>query len=93
MVHGRVQSEKAGIAGIIDVGVVVIAHFENPARLHAFDFLKDVLLWKKNQKAPILIYSIDGKLARKVKEVKVINPIPAELFSEYNRWLNERLRK
>ena len=46
MVHGRVQSEKAGIEGVIDVGVVVIAHFENPARLHAFDFLKDVLLWK-----------------------------------------------
>jgi hypothetical protein len=92
MVHGRVQSEKAGIEGIIDVGVVVIAHFENPARLHAFDFLKDVLLWKKNQKAPI-IYSIDGKLARRAKEVEVINPIPAELFSEYNRWLNERLGK
>jgi len=167
MVHGRVQSEKAWIEGVIDVGVVVIAHFENPARLHAFDFLKDVLLWKKrcliptsaimgayhvmteylgvdrdsackalkktletrspafygdlsvdmaidalenaltykieswdgylvylakNQKAPV-IYSIDGKLARRVKEVKVINPIPAEVFLEYNRWLNARLRK
>lgn len=168
MVHGRVQSEKAGIEGLIDVGVVVIAHFENPARLHAFDFLKDILLWKKkcliptsaimgayhvmteylgvdrdsacealektletrspafyedlsvdmaidalenaltykieswdgyivclakSQKASI-IYSIDGKLARKVKEeVKVINPIPAEVFLEYNRWLSERLRK
>ena len=167
MVHGRVQSEKAGIVGVIDVGVVVIAHFENPARLHAFDFLKDILLWKKkcliptsaimgayhvmteylgvdrdsacealektletrspafyedlsvdmaidalenaftykieswdgyivclakNHRAPI-VYSIDGKLARKVKEVKVINPIPAEVFLEYNRWLSERLRK
>jgi hypothetical protein len=27
MVHGRVQSEKAGIAGVIDVGVVVIAQW------------------------------------------------------------------
>ena len=43
-------------------------------------------------RAPI-VYSIDGKLARKVKEVKVINPIPAEVFLEYNRWLSERLRK
>jgi predicted nucleic acid-binding protein len=46
----------------------------------------------KNQEASI-IYSIDGKLARKVKEVKVINPIPVEAFGEYNRWLSERLRK
>ena len=70
----------------------------------AIDALENALTYKieswdgylvylaKNQKAPV-IYSIDGKLARRVKEVKVINPIPAEVFLEYNRWLNARLRK
>ena len=162
----RVLFEKAGsIEGIIDVGIVVIAHFENPARDNAFNFLKSILLWKKkcliptsafigayhvmtrylgvdrlsackaliktletrspafyedisldmaidalenalsykieswdgyivslakNYGAPI-IYSIDGELARRVKEIEVINPIPHERFLEYNRWLKEKL--
>jgi len=167
MVHGRVQSEEAGIIeGIIDVGIVVIAHFENPARIHAFDFLKSVLLWKKkcliptsatmgayhvmteylgvdrssackalkktletkspafyadisvdmainalenalaykieswdgyivslakNHRATV-IYSIDGKLAKRVKDVEVINPIPGDVMSEYHEYVAEIIK-
>ncbi|MGB3459323.1 MAG: hypothetical protein WBB08_08535 [Halobacteriota archaeon] len=91
MVHGRVQSEKAGIIeGIIDVGIVVLAHFENPARIHAFNFLKPILLWKrkclslaKNHGA-VIIYSIDGELAKRVKDVEVINPIPGDVMRKYH---------
>lgn len=165
MAQQRVQPEKAWIEGVVDVGILVMAHFENPARANAFNFLKPVLLWEKKcliptsatigayhvmtqylgvdrnsackaliktleTKSPAfyedinldmtvdalenalsykieswdgylvslakhyeasIIYSIDGELAKKVKEVKVINPVPDEIFSEYNRWLKKRL--
>lgn len=164
MVHGRVQSEKAGIIeGIIDVGIVVIAHFENPARIHAFNFLKPILLWKRKcliptsatmgayhimteylgvdrfsackaltktleTKSPafyedisvdmvtdafeyalaykieswdgyivslaknhgaVIIYSIDGELAKRVKDVEVINPIPGDVMRKYHDFVAE----
>lgn len=164
MVHGRVQSEKAGIIeGIIDVGIVVIAHFENPARIHAFNFLKPILLWKRKcliptsatmgayhimteylgvdrfsackaltktleTKSPAfyedisvdmvtdaleyalaykieswdgyivslaknhgaeIIYSIDGELAKRVKDVEVINPIPGDVMRKYHDFVAE----
>jgi len=80
------------------------AFYEDLSVDMAIDALENALTYKieswdgyivclaKNHRAPI-VYSIDGKLARKVKEVKVINPIPAEVFLEYNRWFSERLRK
>lgn len=165
MAHGRVLSEKTGpVEGIVDVGILVIASFENPARVHAFNFLKEILLWKKkcliptaailgayhimtrylgvdrlsacralvktletsspafyedlsidltidalenamayqieswdgylmclarNHKAPV-IYSLDKGLKR-AKGIEVINPIPEEVFAEYNLWLKQKL--
>ncbi len=39
------------------------------------------------------IYSVDKELARKVKEVAVVNPIHPEIFEKYTKWLEERLKK
>ena len=140
MVHGRVQSEKAGIIeGIIDVGIVVIAHFETSATMGAYhimteylgvdrfsackaltktletkspafyedisvdmvtDALEYALAYKieswdgyivslaKNHGA-VIIYSIDGELAKRVKEVEVINPIPGDVMRKYHDFVAE----
>ena len=46
MVFERVQSKKdRPIEGVVSVGVIVFAHFENPARRQALDLR--VLLWKE----------------------------------------------
>ena len=45
----------------------------------------------KRFRAPIT-YSVDKELARKVREIQVINPIPPEIFAQYNRWLSEKLK-
>ena len=37
-----------------------------------------------------VIYTPDQEMARKVKEVTVINPIPQEAFRKYNEWLKEK---
>lgn len=34
------------IKGIVDVGIIVVAHVDNPARIEALNFLKKVLLWE-----------------------------------------------
>ncbi|RLI28095.1 hypothetical protein DRO58_02875 [Candidatus Bathyarchaeota archaeon] len=161
---GLLPKEAGSIEGVIDTGVVVIAHFDNPARKAAFQFLKKVLAWErrciipvtailgayhimtkylgveetaafraltrtletrspafhedisvdsakdsltyalsykveswdgyiiqlaKNLRAPI-IYSVDRELARKVKEIQVINPIPSSIFARYTSWLSDR---
>lgn len=165
VVKGSLSEKDRPIEGVIDSGVIVIAHFENPAREEAFNFLRDVLTWRrslipitciigayhimtrylgieevsacraltrtletrspafyedvtvdaaldaltyaiayrieswdgylthiaKTHGAPIL-YSVDQELARKVKEVRVMNPIPPDTFTAYNKWLNERLQ-
>ena len=37
----RILSQKTGpIEGVIDTGIIVIAHFKNPARDEAFKFLR-----------------------------------------------------
>ncbi|MHA1648624.1 MAG: hypothetical protein ACTSYB_00400 [Candidatus Helarchaeota archaeon] len=163
MVFSRVQSKKDRIEGIIDVGLIVISHFENPANDFTLEFLKDVLLWKKkclipvttflgayhiltkylgvekvsayealkktlNTKSPAfytdisiemvvnsltnamgyrieswdgyiitiakmfsapIIYTTDGQLEKKVKDLHVLNPIPEKIFRQYNDWLKE----
>lgn len=165
MVHERLQPEKdrAGIEGVVDVGLLVISHFENPAKDYAIDFLKDVLLWKRKCLIPVsaflgayhiltnylkveriaayetlkktletnspafytdlscelaidsltnalgyrieswdgyivaiakahsapLIYTVDAEMRRKVKDIHVINPIPEDIFKEYNEWLKK----
>ncbi|MEM1558424.1 MAG: PIN domain-containing protein [Candidatus Bathyarchaeia archaeon] len=168
MAFKKVLPQKTGIIeGIVDTGIIVIAHFKNPARDEAFNFLKDVLLWRRRALIPVttimgayhimteylgvdrtsvykalrktletrspafygdvsvdsaldsltyalaykieswdgyivhlakahkasIIYSIDEDLARKVKEVNVINPIPADVFGEYNEWIKEKLSR
>lgn len=40
--------------------------------------------------API-IYTVNRELGKKVKEVEAINPIPSDLFAEYNDWLRKRM--
>ena len=46
------------ISGIVDVGIIVISHFENPARLEALVFLKKVL--KREIKALIPVTTFLG---------------------------------
>lgn len=44
----EILPEKARpVEGVVDTGIVVIAHFQNPARKAAFEFLSRVLRWKK----------------------------------------------
>ncbi len=47
MVEKELLLEKNRIEGIVDVGIIVISHFENPAKDSALDFLSDVLKWKR----------------------------------------------
>jgi len=164
MAYEGIQSGKDRIEGVIDVGIIVISHFENPAKESALEFLSDVLKWKRRciiptstilgayhimtrylkvekvsayealtktlktrspafyedisvdlalnsltnalgynveswdgyivslaKKFKAVIYTIDLKLIRKVKDVPVINPIPEKTFKEYNEWLKKRL--
>ncbi len=167
MVRGGLQPEEARIEGVVDVGVIVIAHFANPAQAHAFAFLKDILLWNKKCLVPTsaimgayhvmteylgverssaynaltktletrspafyedisvdmalgalenalsyrieswdgylvslakahdaaVIFSIDGRFARKAKGVRVVNPLPGAVFEEYNAWLKAKLKE
>ncbi|WP_457548813.1 hypothetical protein [Archaeoglobus sp.] len=166
MVNERLLPEKDRIEGVIDVGIIVISHFENPAKNSALDFLSDVLKWKRKciiptsailgayhiltrylkvektsayqalsktlkthspafyedlsveivldsltnalgynveswdgyiislaKKFRATIYTIDTKLARKVKDVPVVNPIPPNIFRKYNQWLKSKLKK
>ncbi len=162
----EVLSKKAGpIEGVVDTGIVAIAHFRNPARETAFSFFSSILRlerrcvtptsafigayhimteyigvdkvsayralsktletrspalhedisidvaidalsyangykiesWDgylvalaKSYGAPV-IYTIDQEMARKVKGIAVVNPIPQENFRQYNKWLAEKL--
>ncbi len=165
MVEKKLLLEKNRIEGIVDVGIIVISHFENPAKDSALDFLSDVLKWKRKcliptstilgayhiltqylkvdktsayqalsktlktyspafyedlnvelvldsltnalgynveswdgyiislaKKFRATIYTIDMKLARKLKEIPVINPIPPNTFKKYNQWLKSKLK-
>ena len=165
MVFKGVQPEKDGVEGVVDVGIIVIAHFENPAKDYALEFLKDVLLWRKRCLIPVtaflgayhiltnylgvervsacealkktletkspafytdisvelavealtnamgyrieswdgyivaiakahsapIIYSIDKKMKRRVKDLHIINPIPEDVLRKYNEWLERNI--
>ncbi|MBE8539380.1 PIN domain-containing protein [Geoglobus acetivorans] len=165
MVFGGVQHEKDRIEGVVDVGLIVVSHFENPAQDHALEFLKEVLLWKKRCLIPVtaflgayhilanylrvervsayealkktletkspafyadldveaviesltnamgyrieswdgyvvaiarahsapIIYTVDKKMKKRVKDLHVINPIPEDVFEKYNEWLRKNL--
>ncbi|WP_456397059.1 hypothetical protein [Desulfurobacterium sp.] len=56
MVFKGVQPEKGGVEGVVDVGIIVIAHFENPAKDYALEFLKDILLWRKRCLIPVTAF-------------------------------------
>ena len=47
MADEKVQFGKDRIEGVVDVGLIVISHFEKPAKDVALEFLSDVLKWKK----------------------------------------------
>jgi hypothetical protein len=49
-------SESSGFDGVVDVGLIVIAHFENPAWTYAHDFLRDVLGLKRRCLVPLSTY-------------------------------------
>ena len=49
-----------------------------------------IIALAKEMNAP-MIYSLDEKLATKIKEVHVVNPIPEEEYKSYNQWLRQRL--
>jgi predicted nucleic acid-binding protein len=164
-VEGLLPEEDRPIEGVIDTGIIVIAHFENPAREEAFQFLREALTWRrrclipttaivgayhimtrylgvdeasackaltrtletrspalyedltidaaldaltyaiaykieswdgylihiaKTHRAPV-IYSVDQELSKKMREIPIVNPIPRDIFINYNRWLRERL--
>ncbi len=46
-------SKRLEFEGAVDVGLIVIAHFENPARGYASDFLKEVLGLRKRCIVPL----------------------------------------
>ena len=167
MVFKGIQPEKDGVEGVVDVGIIVIAHFENPAKEYALEFLKDVLLWRKRCLIPVtaflgayhilinylgvervsacealkktletkspafytdisveltvealtnamgyrieswdgyivaiakahsapIIYSIDKKMKRRVKDLHIINPISEDVFRKYNKWLERNINE
>lgn len=45
----------------------------------------------KRFRAPI-IYSVDQELAKRVREIQVVNPIPPNIFKLYNKWLRKRIK-
>lgn len=168
MAFKKILPQKTGpIEGVIDTGIVVLAHFKNPAMSEAFNFLRESLTWRKKALIPVssiigayhimteylgvsevsacraltktletrspalygdisvdsaldaltyalayrieswdgyvihlakahgapVIYSIDKELAKKVKEITVLNPIPTDVFERYNAWMEEKLSR
>jgi predicted nucleic acid-binding protein len=166
MANEKLRLGKDRIEGVVDVGIIVISHFENPAKDVALEFLANVLKWKRKciiptstilgayhiltrylkverasaydaltrtlktqspafyddisveivldsltnalgynveswdgyivalaKKFKATIYTVDMKLIRKVRDVPVVNPIPDDVFKEYNRWLKSQLER
>ncbi len=47
---------KLGFEALVDVGIIVLAHFKNPARKHAAQLLLDALTLKKHILVPVSTY-------------------------------------
>ncbi len=165
MGYEETRSGKDRIEGVVDVGPIILSHFENPAKDAAIEFLSDVLKWRRRciiptstilgayhiltrylrvekvsayealmrtlrtrspafyenisveavlnsltnalgysieswdgyivslaKKFRAAVYTTDLNLIRKVRDVPVVNPIPDEVFDEYNKWLRESLK-
>jgi predicted nucleic acid-binding protein len=50
------RSAKLGFEALVDVGIIVLAHFRNPARRHAAQLLLEALTLKKNVLIPTNTY-------------------------------------
>jgi len=50
------HSAKLGFKALVDVGIIVLAHFRNPARKYAAQLLLDALTLKKRILVPINTY-------------------------------------
>ncbi|MEM1546537.1 MAG: hypothetical protein QXY40_03745 [Candidatus Methanomethylicia archaeon] len=48
-----IVSKNRPIEGVVDVGVVVIAHFKNLAGDEAFNFLSEALVWRRKILIPV----------------------------------------
>ena len=46
------SEQDSNIAGIVDVGIIVVAHFNNPIQVEMIEFLKPILSWKKRLLIP-----------------------------------------
>jgi predicted nucleic acid-binding protein len=154
-----------GFEALADVGIIVLAHFRNPARKYAAQLLLDALTLKKRILIPVStylgayivmtrylklrssnvakallktlslespafygnlskavaekaiasasdlgisswdcylielakelginkIYTIDEELTKKVKDVKIENPIPGNVMKEYHQYIQEKM--
>ena len=50
------RSAKLGFEALVDVGIIVLAHFRNPARKYAAQLLLDALTLKKHILIPVSTY-------------------------------------
>ena len=53
---GNMRSAKLGFEALADVGIIVLAHFRNPARKYAAQLLLDALTLKKRILIPVSTY-------------------------------------
>lgn len=53
---GNTRSVKSGLEGVVDVGIIVVAHFRNPARRHAAQLLQEALMLKRRIIVPLSTY-------------------------------------
>jgi len=53
---GNMRSAKLGFEALVDVGIIVLAHFRNPARKYAAQLLLDALTLKKRILIPVSNY-------------------------------------
>lgn len=56
MSTGNTRSGKLGLEGIVDVGIIVMAHFRNPAREFAARFLQDAFSLRRRVTVPLSTY-------------------------------------
>ncbi|MEM3393403.1 MAG: PIN domain-containing protein [Candidatus Bathyarchaeia archaeon] len=53
---GNMRFAKLGFEAVVDVGIIVLAHFKNPARRHAAQLLLDALTLKRRILIPVNAY-------------------------------------
>ena len=53
---GNMRSARLGFEALVDVGIVVLAHFRNPARKYAAQLLMEALTLKRHILVPVSTY-------------------------------------